>query len=205
MSYGIKIYNSYNSLVISEAYSNYHLAASGVWARNSVLPTINDGEMYFVRPVILGDTIYTGVDNYGRALASSVRGDIMWVLLKRDGAVSGSDTIGFRVFRDSGAVAFDSNKRHLIPSLVARSTGATTITHPSAPAYERKRYINLSSLRIVGIAESGLGHFDYFIGVHAKWDSDVSTRISIDICGIAPGGTSFPNWGGTLIYSFIDI
>lgn len=205
MSYGIKIYNSYDSLVISESYSNYYLAASGVWARNSALPAINDGEMYFVRPVNLGDTIYRGVDNYGTALISSVSGNIEWVLVRRDGAVSGSDTMGFRVFRPNGTVAFDSNKKSLIPSLVARSTGATTINHPSAPGYGRKRYINLSSLRITGIGESGAGAFDYFIGVHAKWNSDVSTQISAGVCGIAPGGTWFPTWGGTMIFSFIDI
>lgn len=204
MSYGCRITNSLGSLIISEDYSNYLLVEKGVIARNTNLPAPTGSDLYFVRPALLGDTIWRGSDGLN-ILIGTYSGNVEYALVRRNPAQS-SETYGLRVRNANGSLAFDSGRLGLIPVSTARTASTMTINQPFPPMAGRKRYVSVASLRQVGIAESGVGAFDYFLATNVRWDSDMSMYLFVDQNGgTAPGGTDFPQWAGTMIYSFADI
>lgn len=213
MSYGISIQNTSGRLIISEGFQNFHLVSTGTVSNSGSPPFPTNKQLLFIRPTNFGATIYASTTGGSRYKVNS--GSIGWALVEERPPLP-SSTFGFRVLTSSGEIAFDSGRRPVRPVLTFRRQGrvdgegdwATAINLPPITLAGRVRYINSASIRITGIAESGLGFFDYWVTTGATWSSNTSITLSETVSeynGQAPGGTWFPGWAGTLFFNFADI
>lgn len=210
VTYGLSIFNSSGTLVISEEYQNYHLVASGSLSNSGSLPSLVAGELLFVRPLGASGTVY--LSHSGGSYIKSTTGTIQYAVVRERPPVTAS-AAGLLIKTSNGATAFDSNRRSLVPVALSRlaqadSGSSATISMPFSPLLGRTRYLCAASLRETGIAESGLGHFDYFRTTHVVWNSDNSMTLHEGLSyelAMAPPGTWFPMWGGLMFFSFADI
>lgn len=209
MSYGLSIYNAYGNIIISEAFQNYHLISSGAVTNEGSLPTPAATELLMVRPSTLGALMYASSSS-----GSSVKvntGYIEWVLLRREIPPS-SISQGLRVFDTQGKVCFDSGVRALVPVSVHRMTQGTddsslSISQPFAPTLNRKRYLNLSSLRDTGLADDGSGYVNTFRMSGILWSSDTNMTLREGVLARNPGPFVdwAQSWASTMVFSFADV
>ena len=213
MAYGLQITNNSNNVIISEQYRNYHVVSSGTYANGATLPATSAGELLFLRPSAVGGKLSTSaalISTGGVIIVNSTTGFVSWVIVRERPSAT-LDGYGLRVYTDTGAISFDSNRRYLNPITTVRWLqpaygGTQGISMPYPLMASRQRFILASAFRITGIAESGAGMWDYWRGTSITWTSDTGMTLEENIiAGQAPGGTWFPVWGGTLMFSFADI
>lgn len=208
MAYGISIQNATGDVVISEDYSNYHRIGSGSFANGSQ-PNfgMTGDDQLFIRPHTDGHKLI--LNNSFQYTSTS--GFVEYAIMRKGVSFTGS--YGLRIFKTDGVtVAFDSFGKPLLPVMTAENTPAwgtvvasMTSYAPYATATGRKRYISAKSVRVIGIAESGAGTSDFWIGTTATFQSNTQFYFSYESFGQAPGGTDFPNWAGTVVYLIVDI
>jgi hypothetical protein len=212
MAYGISIQNASGNIVISEDYSNYHRVGSGIFSNGSQPDFGMSGdELLFIRPH--EDGYKLAISSYADGHQySSTSGYVEYAVMRKHVSFPGS--YGMRIFQADGAtVAFDSLGKPLLPVMTVSNTpaeggyDATTTTGyaPYTTAQGRKRYISAESVRVVGIAESGLGFVDYWVSTTATFQSNTQFYFSYETFSDAPGGTGFPWWAGTVVCLVVDI
>ena len=211
MASGLSVTNSNSSLIIDDNYKCYHVHSSGTITNAGSLPNIYGNDLLFVRPTILGATLYAST--IAGSYIKATTGNVQWVLLKSDYSLSSMSGYGLVVFSSSGTVTFDSTKATMEPCYTYRTAppGArldpVSITLPAKSLAAKTRYINQSSLRIVGVEADGDNpNIGSFIKTAVTWDSD--TLMSVFAGPYPENGQGPPadnSWFGTLYFSFVDV
>ena len=210
MSFGIEIVNTSGSIIISETFSNFHLTQSGSVDGSGTIPTPGAGQLLFVRPAIIGATLYPSTA--GGASIRATSGNVEYVMMQVNAAPDPAETHGMRVYRADGTIAYDSSQRSLLPVAVYRmanpdSNSSSTISLPAVDI-GKTRYLNSSVIRRAGITDAIQPGIARWRNAFATWNSDTSLVIGASTLYAnsgAPAGDSSQSFGGTLIFSFADI
>lgn len=189
MSYGAQIYNATESIIISEAFRNYLLVSVTTQASGVSPPSVAADEMLFVRPTVMGATVYVSAQDvaipYPTVYVTS--GAIQYARVKIGATSNPISGFGMVVYGSAGSVAYSSEQRALCPvaSYTVYSNGYPYSTPRNLPfpvPLGKQRYVSLDTLTDTGFINTQPGEIPAdLVGIMITWTSDVLVYLREDV------------------------
>lgn len=201
--FGFSAVNANDGVQIDQDYANYVKLDSGVnVASGTAFPSVPGAKIFAARPSSDGNSIFAA-ENGGIATSA---GTYDWVAYGAQSEVSlPSSGFGLRVYRASGAAAYDSNSNLLRPTTnISVPTDGSSVnrTLASGPAGMRP-YLSVFNIWRVAFVNVGGGN-GLVLGPHITFNSNTSVTAQVDAIGSGPPVDAGPWMANMQIQFFTD-